>query len=218
MSKMKLCKVCQKEVAKSAKVCPNCGAKLKMGLLKKIGIGIGSIIVLCVIISALGNSKDTSSQTSSQTSSTQKQSKPTWNTTESNAQKNGNASVAVDLIKSNSDLKSKATAPEASQVAKVPWNYYGQVVKITGTIDDIQEYPAGSDWSKELGGKEAGQIVVSSDDGAVTDMLLMGSTGNLQDGDYVSIYGYPIGVSDVDNKLGGKTTQLFIVGNAYDKN
>jgi len=29
MNKMTICKTCSKEVATSAKVCPNCGAKLK---------------------------------------------------------------------------------------------------------------------------------------------------------------------------------------------
>ena len=33
--KMKLCKVCDAEIAKSAHVCPNCGAKNQMGVCAK---------------------------------------------------------------------------------------------------------------------------------------------------------------------------------------
>ena len=45
MAKMKNCKSCNKEVASSAKVCPHCGQKLKMGMMAKIGIGIVILIV-----------------------------------------------------------------------------------------------------------------------------------------------------------------------------
>ncbi|WP_195892702.1 hypothetical protein [Desnuesiella massiliensis] len=201
-----------------------------MGVFKKLGIVVGIIIAIC-IVAAVGNSNDSSTrqtdknnvgQSNLSTNSTNTKptkdevQKPTWNTTETDIEKNGNISIAVDIIKSNADLKSIATIPEPTAVAKAPWNYYGKVVKISGKITDIQEYPAGSDWSKLLGGKEAGQIVIISDDGTITDMFVMGSTGNLKNGDRVSLYGYPIGLSDVENRLGGKNTQLFIVGNSFD--
>jgi hypothetical protein len=57
MAKMTACKTCSKEVAKSAKVCPHCGAKLKMGFFKKAFLGIVGFIVLIAIIANLG-SKD----------------------------------------------------------------------------------------------------------------------------------------------------------------
>jgi hypothetical protein len=54
-AKMHACKTCSKEVAKSAKVCPHCGAKLKMGFFKKAFLGIVGFIVLIVIIANMGN-------------------------------------------------------------------------------------------------------------------------------------------------------------------
>jgi hypothetical protein len=57
MSKMTACKACTKEVSKSAKVCPHCGQKLKMGFFKKALLGIVGFIVLIIIISNMG-SKD----------------------------------------------------------------------------------------------------------------------------------------------------------------
>ena len=44
--KLKECKTWKKEVAKSAKKCPHCGARLKRGPLFKLFIGI--IIVFCI--------------------------------------------------------------------------------------------------------------------------------------------------------------------------
>lgn len=227
MSKLTTCKTCSKEVAKSAKSCPNCGAKLKMGFFKKIGIGFGIIIVLFIIIGSIG-SKNSSTTTSSdkkttasnENNNTKKETKsetPTWNTKETDIEKNGNVQVAVKQLESAGDIKQKAEALEPSAVAKTPWNHYGKIVKMTGTIVDIAEYPIGSDWSKSLGGKEAGQIVISTNDGTIVDMFLVGSTGSLKNNQTVTLYGYPVGLSDVENKLGGKTTQLMIVGNAFDK-
>ena len=44
--KTRKCKACGSEVVKLAKVCPECGAKLKIGWAKKILIGFGILIVL----------------------------------------------------------------------------------------------------------------------------------------------------------------------------
>lgn len=51
-SKLKNCKVCGAEVAKSAKSCPHCGAKLKKG--HPILIGILVLFVFSAIVSASG--------------------------------------------------------------------------------------------------------------------------------------------------------------------
>lgn len=44
------CKECKKEVSTSAKVCPHCGSKLKMGFLKKAFIGIMGLFILLALI------------------------------------------------------------------------------------------------------------------------------------------------------------------------
>lgn len=230
MSKLTTCKTCSKEVAKSAKSCPNCGAKLKMGFFKKIGIGFGIIIVFLIILGSIGSKNSSTTTNTSKstannkqatdskenTSTTKEPEKPTWNTKETDIQKNGNVQTAVKQLQSAGDIKQKAESLEPAAVAKAPWNYYGKIVKMTGQISDIVEYPIGSDWSKLLGGKESGQIVMSTNDNTIVDMFVVGSTGNLKNGQTVTLYGYPVGLSDVENKLGGKTTQLFIVGNKFD--
>ena len=52
-SKLKNCKVCGTEVAKSAKICPHCGAKLKKGHPILIGI-----LVFFVLVAIIGSSGD----------------------------------------------------------------------------------------------------------------------------------------------------------------
>ena len=50
MAKLKQCKSCNHEVAKSAKVCPNCGQKLRMGFMMKMVIGFFGFIVLVMMM------------------------------------------------------------------------------------------------------------------------------------------------------------------------
>ena len=54
MSKLIKCKSCDKEVASSAKVCPHCGKKLKMGKMLKLGI----IIIVIIIATIAGMPSD----------------------------------------------------------------------------------------------------------------------------------------------------------------
>ncbi len=50
MSNLKNCPSCNHEVSKSAKTCPNCGKKLKMGIFKKGLIAVILLIVIAVIM------------------------------------------------------------------------------------------------------------------------------------------------------------------------
>ena len=62
MAKLTTCKVCGKEVSKSAKKCPHCGHKLKMGFMAKAGIGIAALILISIIAS-MGGEDDTTTDT-----------------------------------------------------------------------------------------------------------------------------------------------------------
>lgn len=55
MSKMTVCKTCEKEVARSAKTCPHCGDKLKGGKFKFIFGGIAVLMAIIVIAFSGGN-------------------------------------------------------------------------------------------------------------------------------------------------------------------
>ena len=100
-------------------------------------------------------------------------------------------------------------------VFKEPWKYYGKIVKITGVVAIVQDYPPGSAVTKAIGGP-ASEMAIMANDGTYIDFIMLGDSGNVKTGEEVSIYGYPVGQDNVQNKLGGTTTELVIVGNAFD--
>jgi len=57
MAKLKNCKTCSKEISTSAKICPHCGEKLRMGFLGKLLVTVCIVISMGVIGSALSSIK-----------------------------------------------------------------------------------------------------------------------------------------------------------------
>ena len=57
MSKTKECPSCSKEVSKSAKKCPHCGHKLKMGIMLKMLITIAVLVGLGMVLSPSAEDK-----------------------------------------------------------------------------------------------------------------------------------------------------------------
>lgn len=142
---------------------------------------------------------------------------PHWNTGDMYVTSNGNLPLAIELLKVTGDITKTATSPAPSAVQKAPWNYYGKPVKLTGTVGIVQDYPPGNNLSVEMGGT-ASEIVMFTDDGAFVDTLLSVSSGTVKMGDSVTVFGYPVGLIEGENKMGGKTTQLVLVGNTYGTN
>ncbi|KEO80967.1 hypothetical protein [Tumebacillus flagellatus] len=149
-------------------------------------------------------------------SNSEKLQKPTWNTKDIDAKENGNFPIAINLLKSMSDTKSPAEEVDISLVFKAPWNYYGKIIKATGTVGIVQDFPPDSEPARVSGGA-ASEIVIYNKDMTVVDFYLMDSSGTVKVGDTVSIYGLAVGQEVVENKLGGKTTQLVMAGKQYDK-
>ena len=53
MDQLTSCKTCSKEVAKSATVCPHCGAKLKMGFWEKLLIFVVASFVAVMLVTSV---------------------------------------------------------------------------------------------------------------------------------------------------------------------
>ncbi len=140
-----------------------------------------------------------------------------WNTKDVNVESNGNLPIAVTLLNNDSDIKSKAESVDPAAVMKAPWKYYGKIIKFTGVVGIAQEYPPGSDISDAVGGSEVGELVITTEDMTFIDYLHIGSTGEANVGDSVTIYGYPIGIVEVENKLGGTTQELCVIGKLIEK-
>ncbi len=134
-----------------------------------------------------------------------------WNTKDVDALKNGNAKIAVNLLKKNEDIKSIAEQADPQTVLKRPWDYYGKVIAFTGRISDIGDNPPGSDEAKAMGGSSY-EIVVMMDNDTTVQGLMMGSSGSMQVGQQVTIYGYPVGTIQGSNRFGGSPTFIMIIG------
>lgn len=139
-----------------------------------------------------------------------------WNTTENDAMKNGNIAVAVNWVRRNPNLRQQATTPKPETVATTPYDYYGRVVAFRGEIAVVQNFPPGSDFSNSIGGQSTSDMVMQTADGTTVEMFCLKACGNIRVGSIVNLYGYPAGVTEVKNRIGGTFTHLILVGNDYD--
>lgn len=139
-----------------------------------------------------------------------------WNTTQMNISQNNNVKVAFGLIaSSHSSAAPKLVAP--GDAAKAPWKYFGDIYEFVGTAGLTQDYPPGGSESRALAdGQAIGEIVlIDPRETGYTpvDYLMSGDTGAIRVGDTVRVRGYVVGLVDAPNRLGGKTTELVVVGN-----
>jgi hypothetical protein len=142
---------------------------------------------------------------------------PKWNTKDMYIESNSNIPLAIKLLKVNGDITKTAEAPAPISVQKAPWDYYGKPLKVTGKVAVVQDFPPGSEQVTAMGGK-ACEIVLIANDGAIIDSMLSVSSGDVKIGDSVTIFGYAVGLVEAPNKLGGKTTEVAVIGNTYGKN
>lgn len=197
--------------------------------MKKIVLTMGAIFTASLILGGCGagqNSSDQQNQSGGAqnqvtvSADTQLQSSQTdWNMQDTNVDTNGNPMIAAEKLKSMSpdSLKKQAQEVPAASVMKTPWKFYGKIVKLSGEVGIAQGYPPGSDVSKLFGGGEAGEFVLMNEDSTIIDYIHSGTTENINVGDKATVYGFPVGIGDVDNKLGGKTQQLIIIGKYVEK-
>ena len=156
-------------------------------------------------------STSSSSSSSSSTKKQQEAKAPKWNTKEADATKNGNWQIAVKEMNKVDDLKSIAETADPSSVLKAPWNYYGTVLTFTGTVSDIKENPPDSESSKRLGGSSY-SVVVNLENDVTVQGEMAGSSGNIKEGQQLTIYGYPVGTIEGNNTMGGHPVYICIVG------
>ncbi|MBE7044646.1 MAG: hypothetical protein E7397_03885 [Ruminococcaceae bacterium] len=145
--KTTLCKTCNHEIAKSASVCPNCGAKIKKPFYKKWWF---IVVVVIVILSAVANSGDDTptSNTPPVETVTENTSQPISSETPTEAPTEAPTIeyTAYSVSQLLDDLESNALSAEKK--------YDGQYVELTGKInvidsdgDYISLVPSNSDFS-----------------------------------------------------------------------
>lgn len=147
--KTKTCKSCQTEVEGKAKVCPSCGAKMKMGLGKKLLIGVAVLVVLGWMIPN-GKSTPTTTTAAAAVEKTPEQIAADKVVAEAKAKQDAADKVIADAKavedKKVADAKA-AAAKEAvkpkhiayKDLARKPDEYQGTNVIFTGEVIQVQE-------------------------------------------------------------------------------
>lgn len=184
-----------------------------------IGI-ITSLIVFCFTVANHEpvNTKDTtSSSTTTEVTNTKDVETTTsntqnleWNKSELDALKNGNIPIAAQLVVKDNNLAPKAEQANPDEVIKRPWDYYGKVITFTGQVGYMQDYPKESEFGQAFNG-DAFELVMTSGD-TIVDIIGKGSTAGISDGQTITTYAYPVGVTEVPNKVGGSFKHLIVVG------
>ncbi len=134
-------------------------------------------------------------------------SQPEWNKSDPDMMSNGNLQLAVSMLQAMEQLP-KGTNADAEQVLKTPWNYYGKALTFTGQVAVVEDYPPSSD-TAQMGIQS--DIVIESTDGTIVEFFSLVPSGSIKVGDQITITGYPIGRTEVENRLGGNFTHLMIV-------
>jgi len=140
----------------------------------------------------------------------QSEANTTWNVTDVDAETNGNIEFAADLLLTGKKLPASGKAVPA-KVHKTPWDYYGKLVKFTGVVSLVTDYPP----SDEVPLRS--EIIIVTEDEVIVDFLSLVPSGDIEVGDEVTISGLVTGRMEVDNKVGGTFTHLIVVTNEVPK-
>lgn len=232
MSKMTICKTCSKEVATSAKVCPNCGAKLKGSKLKIVLGIIAGFIVLIIIASACGNkSSNQTSQTSTSQDSSKNSSEKDKNKTTANIYSDilaGFKDSKLKLEKNSSDfITNNPTlfpATEQADISKVEGmvdssvdykhlekninDYTDKIMQVKGTVIDVKEH--------KIDDKTFTYMHFSTEDMENFQVIYLGKVDIFKNDSAVCI-GMPVALNSFENVSGGTTRAIMVVASTVKK-
>lgn len=133
----------------------------------------------------------------------------TWNMADADGLTNGNLLLAAQMLM-RGDALPQADASIAAAM-KAPWNYYGKRVCFPAVTAHVDDMPPDSDLSKAFGGA-AGEIVAAGEGENIIDMLVVGGTGEIGQGQRLNMCGLLVGKTEVPNAIGGTFTHLVMVG------
>lgn len=129
-----------------------------------------------------------------------------WNKGDPDALQNGNIQLAMDLVKEMS-LLSTGESVSPIEVVKSPWNFYGKKLTFTGIVQDVTDFPPGSEDIRTA------DVLIQTTDGTLVEFFSIVPSGDIQTGNKVTLTGFPTGRMEVDNALGGTYTHLIMVTN-----
>lgn len=141
--------------------------------------------------------------------------KQEWNTKDTDAMNNDNLYIAAKVLQyyREDEFRSLSEVINEADVLKAVWKYYGKVMQISGEAGYIVAYAPGSDISQVLAnGEECYELHMVSDTGVAVGIIVIGDSSNVSEGDYVTVYGLPVGIFENENAFGGIVNELFLIG------
>lgn len=103
---------------------------------------------------------------------------------------------------------------DVADALKSPWKYYGQIVKMSGYIYSIEQFPPGSEFAKTFP-EGCYSAMLNAGDGynpLSVSMIIIGSPDNIYNGDIVSVKGYIYGHAELVSGTGGRARGITFAG------
>ena len=135
-----------------------------------------------------------------------------WNVDNPDALTNGNPELAARIIgqRSRAEFGPPAVRYSAAIVLKRPWEYYGFVLCFSGRVDLVMDLPPSNEFASRVG--KAFDAVFITADQTIVESINVGDSGSLAAGQSFRMCGLVAGREEVTNKLGGRVTQLLVLG------
>lgn len=168
-------------------------------------LGLAAMLLTLLISACSGQEKPSANSQSTSAS--------TWNTSDANAQVNGNTWVAWRKVAGQEigALRQVGRDVLLGDVQTAPWKYFGQVVAVGGQVGTIYEFAPESDWRKQTGSN--GELIyLTAFDGMAVEFVNAGPVGVTTRGNFLSGWGYAVGYVAIGLANGGRVQGLRIVG------
>lgn len=153
-------------------------------------------------------------ETQKQQNSMLQEIKTGWNdTTTDTSQDNKNLLKASTLVVKYPNYIHEAPANWISPAVamKKPWDFYGQVVNLSGRIYSIEQLPPGNPATKFFGG-DCYEAMLATDDDIAVSMIIVGDSSGITENSMINVKGYIYGHVALVNGLGGQSRGLSFVG------
>lgn len=123
---------------------------------------------------------------------------------------NGRKAASLVVKYPNYIHEAPANWIDTAVAMKKPWEFYGQVVNLTGNIYAIEQLPPGNPASKFFGGN-CYEAMLATDDVAIS-MIIVGDSSGVSEYTPINVKGYIFGHTPLVNKMGGESKGLAFVG------
>lgn len=140
-----------------------------------------------------------------------------WNTETTNMDENNyNWNKAANLVKAypNYIHESPDNWIDVNLAFKKPWEFYGQVVNLSGRIYSIEQLPPGNSVAKFFNGECYDAMLAANEDYDLVpvSLYIVGNSDGIYENSQVSVKGYIYGHANLVNGFGGSVKGLSFIG------